>query len=65
MKTEKEKKYVIELSEDQMRLVASCLEDVSRFASGQYELRHTIEQMLRGGYLLKNRWKDVIRLKIF
>lgn len=42
------KKYRIELSEDQMRLVANCLEDVSRFASGQWELRYTIEKMLKG-----------------
>jgi len=42
------KKYKIELSEDQMRLVSNCLEDVSRFASGQWELRYTIEEMLRG-----------------
>ena len=42
------KKYTIELSEDQMRLVSFCLEDLSRFASGQWELRYTIEEMLRG-----------------
>lgn len=42
------KKYTIELSEQQMRLVSSCLEDLSRFASGQWELRHTIEEMLKG-----------------
>lgn len=42
------KKYRIELSEDQMRLVANCLEDVSRFASGQWELRYTVEEMLKG-----------------
>jgi len=42
------KKYTIELSEDQMRLIADCMEDVSRFASGQWQLRHTIEEMLRG-----------------
>ena len=41
-------KYRIELSEQQMRLIADCLEDVSRFASGQWEMRHTIEEMLRG-----------------
>jgi len=41
-------KYTIELSEDQMRLIADCLEDISRFASGQSEMRHTIEAMLRG-----------------
>jgi hypothetical protein len=42
------KKYTIELSEEQMSLIAQCLEDVSRFASGQLELRYTIEQMLKG-----------------
>ncbi len=40
------KKYTIELSEDQLRLVANCLEDVSRFAAGQCELRYTVEMML-------------------
>ena len=42
------KKYTIELSEEQMRLVSDCLEDISRFAGGQWQLRHTIEEMLRG-----------------
>ena len=42
------KKYRIELSEEQMRLVSNCLEDISRFASGQLELRYTIEEMLKG-----------------
>lgn len=42
------KKYTIELSEEQMRLVAQCLEDVSRFASGQWELQNTIEAMVKG-----------------
>ena len=42
------KKYRIELSEQQMRLIADCLEDVSRFASGQYEMRYTVGEMLRG-----------------
>ena len=41
------KKYKIELSEEQMRLISFCLEDVSRFASGQCEMRYTIEEMLR------------------
>ena len=44
----KMKKYTIELSEEQMSLIAQCLEDVSRFASGQLELRYTIEQILKG-----------------
>lgn len=42
------KKYRIELSEQQIRLISDCLEDVSRFASGQCEMRFTIEEMLRG-----------------
>jgi hypothetical protein len=42
------KKYTIELSEDQMHLIANCLEDLSRFAGGQWELRYTIQEMLRG-----------------
>jgi len=42
------KRYKIELSEDQMSLISFCLEDVSRFASGQWELRYTIEEMVRG-----------------
>ena len=41
-------KYRIELSEEQMSVIAQCLEDVSRFASGQLELRYTVEEMLRG-----------------
>jgi hypothetical protein len=40
-------KYTIELSEEQMRLISCCLEDLSRFASGQCEIRYTIEEMLR------------------
>jgi hypothetical protein len=42
------KKYTIELSEDQMRLIADCMDDVSRFASGQWQLRTTLNEMLQG-----------------
>ena len=42
------KKYTIELSKEQMVLIANCLEDISRFASGQSELRYTTEEMVRG-----------------
>lgn len=42
------KKYRIELTEEQMHLVSNCLEDVSRFASGQWEMRFLIEEMVRG-----------------
>jgi hypothetical protein len=40
------KKYKIELTEEQMLLVARCLEDISRFASGQCEFRYLMEEML-------------------
>lgn len=40
-------RYQIELTEEQMQLVGQCLEDCSRFASGQWELRYTIAEMLR------------------
>ena len=43
-----EKKYKIEVSESQIRLIAQCLEDVSRFASGQWEMQNTIEAMVKG-----------------
>ena len=40
-------KYLIELNEEQMRLVCNCLEDQSRLASGQWSMRHLVEEMLR------------------
>ena len=40
--------YKIELSEEQMSIIAQCLEDVSRFASGQWEMQNTIEAMVKG-----------------
>lgn len=40
------KRYRIELSEDQMRLIAECLEDISRFAGGEWGMRYTIEEIL-------------------
>ena len=56
------KKYRIELSEQQMRLIADCLEDVSRFASGQWEMRYTVEEMLRG-LPFDEKMKGVVKLK--
>ena len=41
-------KYTIELSEEQMRLIADCLDDIGRFAAGQWSLRTTIEEMVTG-----------------
>jgi hypothetical protein len=41
-------KYKIELSKEQMRLIAQCLEDCSRFASGQWQMQNTVEAMVIG-----------------
>lgn len=37
----KSKRYKIELSEDQLRMIINCVEDCSRFMSGQMELQNT------------------------
>ena len=37
----KEKKWRIELTEHQLRLIANCVEDCHRFISGQMELSHS------------------------
>lgn len=34
-------KYRVTLTEDQLRLIADCVEDCCRFAAGQMELHHT------------------------
>ena len=31
-----------------MRLIANCLEDVSRFAAGQWQMNFMVEEMVRG-----------------
>lgn len=40
------KKYIIEVSEDQLKLIANCLEDISRFASGQVNFENTMENIV-------------------
>lgn len=42
------KQYNLILSEEQLMLVARCLEDVSRFASGQCDMENTIDVILNG-----------------
>lgn len=39
----KPKRYRIELSEDQLRLIINCVEDCHRFMGGQMELNHTTD----------------------
>ena len=40
------KKYIVTLNERQLRLIAECVEDVSRFISGQMELWNATSQYL-------------------
>ena len=40
-----EKKYQIELTETQLRLIADCVEDCHRFAGGQTELHNTVSKI--------------------
>lgn len=40
------RRYRIELSEEQMLLISNCIDDIHRFASGQWELKNTIDNML-------------------
>lgn len=39
----KNKRYRIEVSEDQLRMIINCVEDCSRFMSGQVKLEHTTD----------------------
>ncbi len=39
--------YQITLSEEQLSLIAQCLEDVCRFAAGQWEMQNTIANMVK------------------
>jgi len=56
-----EKKYIIELTETQLRLIADCVEDCHRFAAGQTELRNIAIKLIGGGYYreLEDKLKDL------
>ena len=41
MAKKKQRKYTITLTEEQMILIANCVEDIHRFLGGQTELWHT------------------------
>lgn len=45
MERKEEKRYLIEVSEEQLRLIAECVEDCHRFACGQCELWNTASRM--------------------
>ena len=40
-----EKKYRLTVSESQLRMIAACVEDISRFMSGQTELSNTTSML--------------------
>lgn len=40
------RKYKVELTEKQLLLVANCLEDISRFAAGQWQMKYMVEDIL-------------------
>ena len=41
MAKKKQRKYTISLTEEQMMIIANCVEDIHRFLGGQTELWHT------------------------
>ena len=54
-----EKKYRLTVSESQLRMIAACVEDISRFMSGQTELynctsmledMHDVQDALKGAF---------------
>lgn len=47
----KNKRYKIEVSEDQLRMIINCVEDCHRFIGGQMELQHTTDCL--------NNWNEV------
>lgn len=52
------KKYTITLTEDQMMLIADCVEDIHRFLCGDTELHHTTS-VLRNEQETKRRLKEL------
>lgn len=51
-------KYKIELTEEQLMLMANCVEDCHRFAAGQAELINTTSR-LRSGRLLQEKLQEL------
>lgn len=51
----KTKKYQITLTEEQLMLMARCVEDCSRFAAGQTELYNVLQSIDMGDYSLRKK----------
>lgn len=52
---DKTKKYQITLTEEQLMLMARCVEDCSRFAAGQTELYNVLQSIDMGDYSLRKK----------
>jgi len=56
----KDKKYLIEVDEEQLMLMSKCIEDCSRFASGQVEMENTLWEIdCKDMAKVKDRLRDV------
>ena len=53
------KKYQITVNEHQLRLIAACIEDCSRFLAGQTELWHTTSQLRNDYHELREKLEDL------
>lgn len=54
----KQKRYTLEVTEEQLHIIADCVEDLHRFAAGQMELYNTTV-MLDNYYELGERLKEL------
>lgn len=55
----KMKKYQITLTEDQMMLIAQCVEDCHRFAAGQTGLYNVLQSIDMEDYSLRKKLQDL------
>lgn len=63
MAKKKEKRYRIEVSESQLRMIASCVEDIHRFMGGQMEL-HNCTSMLDNMHEVHEKLREVYPLVV-
>ena len=59
-----EKKFTIEVTENQLRLIASCVEDMHRFAAGQTELSNFTTLLSENSKELRDKLKRLNPLVI-
>ena len=54
-----DRKFQITVNEHQLRLIAGCIEDCSRFLSGQTELWHATSQLSKNYLELREKLEDL------